>query len=73
MYIESVPNRNSPPCILLRESRRQGRKVIKRTLANLTAWPPKLVEDFRRLLKGGSVVGDLAKAFEVARSLPHGR
>ena len=72
MYIESVPNRNSPPCILLRESRREGRKVVKRTLANLTSWPPRLVEDFRRLLKGGSVVGDLREAFRVVRSLPHG-
>ena len=39
MYIESVPNRNSPPCILLRQSSRQGKKVIKRTLANLSSWP----------------------------------
>lgn len=72
MYIESVPNRNSPPCILLRESRREGRKVVKRTLLNLTSWPSELVEDFRRLLKGGKVVDELSKAFEVVRSLPHG-
>ena len=72
MYIESVPNRSSPPCILLRESRREGKKVVKRTLLNITSWPPALVEDFRRLLKGGSVVDDLQKAFRVARSLPHG-
>jgi hypothetical protein len=72
MYIESVPNRNSPPCILLRESRRVGRKVIKRTIANLTSWPPKLVENFHRLLKGGTVVDNLEEAFQVVRSLPHG-
>jgi transposase len=72
MYIESVPNRNSPPCILLRESRREGRKVVKRTLLNLTSWPPELIEDFRRLLKGGRVVEDLSQAFEVVRSLAHG-
>ena len=72
MYIESVPNRSSPPCILLRESRREGKKVVKRTLLNMTSWPPALVENFRRLLKGGNVVDDLQKAFRVARSLPHG-
>jgi hypothetical protein len=72
MYIESVPNRNSPPCILLRESRREGRRVVKRTLLNLTSWPSELVEDFRRLLKGGRVVEDLSQAFEVVRSLAHG-
>jgi len=72
MYIESVPNRNSPPCILLRESRREGKKIVKKTLLNLTAWPPELVENFRRLLKGGSVVDDLSEAFRITRSLPHG-
>ena len=40
MYIESVPNRNSPPAILLREGWRENGKVKKRTLANLTKWPP---------------------------------
>ena len=39
MYIESVPNRDSPPAILLRESYRQNGKVRKRTLANLSHWP----------------------------------
>jgi len=71
MYIESVPNRNSPPCVLLRESFRQGDKVRKRTLANLTHWPADLVEGFRRLLQGGCVVEELPD-FEIIRSLPHG-
>ena len=44
MYIERVPNRNSPPAILLRESYRQDGKVRKRTLANLSKWPPELIE-----------------------------
>ena len=43
MYIESVPNRNSPPAILLRESYREAGKVRKRTLANLSQWPSKIV------------------------------
>ncbi len=71
MYIESVPNRNSPPCLLLRESFRQSGKVRKRTLANLTHWPPELIEGLRRLLKGGKVVEELPD-FEIVRSLPHG-
>ena len=55
MYIEAVPNRNSPPAILLRESYRDGGKIKKRTLANLSDWPTELVEGLRTLLKGGTV------------------
>ena len=51
MYIESVPNRHSPPAILLRESYREAGKVRKRTLANLSKWPPVVVEGLRILLK----------------------
>ena len=71
MYIESVPNRSSPPCILLRESYRQGRKIRKRTLANLTQWPPQVVAGLRALLKGGKVSFD-GEGFDIERSLPHG-
>jgi hypothetical protein len=56
MYIESVPNRGSPPAILLRESFREDGRVRKRTLANLSAWPTELVEGLRTLLKGGVAV-----------------
>ena len=52
MYIERVPNRNSPPAILLRESYREEGKVKKRTLANLSQWPSEMVEQFQALLKG---------------------
>jgi len=72
MYIETVPNRNSPPCILLRESHRAGKKVHKRTLANLTNWPKHLVDGLRALLKGRSTVLDPSSGFEIIRSLPHG-
>ena len=72
MYIETVPNRNSPPCTLLRESYRQGGKVKKRTIANLSKWPSKLVEDFRALLRGGTVVVHLESSFDVTRSRPYG-
>jgi len=72
MYIETVPNRDSPPCTLLRESYRQGGKVKKRTIANLTQWSPHLVEGLCALLRGGSVVERVDEAFDVVRTLPHG-
>lgn len=52
MYITAVPNRNSPPAILLRESFRDGDKVRTRTLANLTSWTPERIDALRRALKG---------------------
>ena len=73
MYIETVPNRSSPPCILLRESYRLDGKVKKRTLANLTQWPAELIENFNILLKGGHAMEDsLPESFEIIRSLPYG-
>ena len=72
MYIESVPNRNSPPAILLRESYRDGGKVKKRTLANLSKWPPTLIEGLRTLLKGGRAIARPSDAFTILRSQPHG-
>jgi transposase len=72
MYIEAVPNRNSPPAILLRESYRENGRVRKRTLCNLTKWPSHLIEGLRALLKGGSVLPPGADALTIRRSLPHG-
>ena len=72
MYIERVPNRKSPPAVLLRESFRQDGKVKKRTLANLSKWPDHLVEGFRILLKGGVALPSLSEAFTILRSRPHG-
>jgi transposase len=72
MYIESVPNRNSPPAILLRESYRENGKVRKRTLCNLSDWPTAHVEGLRGVLKGGTVIAPDRDAFTVTRSLPHG-
>ena len=71
MYIDIVPNRNSPPAILLREALRDGKKTRKRTIANLTDWPSKKVETLRRLLKNESLVSP-EEAFCVERSIPHG-
>lgn len=72
MYIERIPNRNSPPAILLRESFRDGDKVRKRTLANLSKWPANIVEGLRILLRGGCAVEQLHDAFDIVRSRPHG-
>ena len=72
MYIEVVPNLNSPPAILLRESYRAGGKVRKRTLCNLSDWPAAYVKSLRSVLKGGTVTPAERDAFTVTRSLPHG-
>jgi transposase len=71
MYVERVPNRTSPPAVLLRESTREGNKIHKRTLANLSHWPDEQVETLRRVLKGERLVG-LEDSLEIVRSLPHG-
>jgi transposase len=71
MYVEAVPNRSSPPAILLRESSRLHGRVVKRTLANLSAWPTAQVDALRRVLKGESLVS-LSDAFQIQRSAPHG-
>ncbi len=73
MYVTRVPNRGSPPAVLLRESYRENGKVKVRTLANLTRWPEHKVEALTRALKGlPPTVDDLAAAFDIGRSLPHG-
>jgi len=72
MYIERVPNRSSPPAILLRESFREGGRVRKRTLANLSDWPQHRIDALAAGLKGQCVVGNIENAFEIIRSRPHG-
>ena len=71
MYVETVPNRNSPPAILLREGWRENGKVKKRTLANLTKWPPQKIDALRRVLRNEPLIGR-EDAFDIQRSLPHG-
>jgi hypothetical protein len=70
MYVAVVPNRDSPPAILLRESYRQAGKVKTRTLANLSHWPPERIDRLRILLSGK--FDDQPRSFEIIRSLPHG-
>ena len=68
MYIDVVPNRGSRPAVLLRESFREGKKVKKRTLANLSHWSEPKIERLRAALKGEQVI----TCFEITRSLRHG-
>lgn len=72
MFIDVVPNGRSAPAVLLRESYREGKRVLKRTLANLTGLPPPLIGGLRVLLDGGTVVGRPEEALEIRRALPHG-
>jgi len=71
MYIDEVPNRNSRPALLLRQSRRQGKKTLKKTLANMTDWPEDVVAAIRLVLKGETLVPQQG-LFAIERSLPHG-
>jgi hypothetical protein len=72
MYIETVPNRNSRPAILLREGWREGRRTRKRTLANLTDWPAAQVAALRAVLKGDYQLLAPASGFRIERTRPHG-
>ena len=71
MYIDIVPNRTSPPAVLLREAWREGRRTRKRTVANLSSLPMGQVDLIRRVLKGEALV-PADDAFEILRSCPHG-
>jgi transposase len=73
MFIETIPNRGSPPAVLLRESYRddEGRSQ-KRTLANLSKLPRDVIDGLKALLKGGTVIGTGPEELEIERSLPHG-
>jgi len=72
MYVERIPNRNSPPAILLRESYRDGNNFKRRTLANLSHWPPAKIEALRRVLRDEAVAPTEQDALTLLRSLPHG-
>lgn len=71
MYVDTVPNRNSRSAILLREAHREGKKVSKRTLANLTHWPADQVESLRRVLRGEKLV-PIGELLVLERAKPHG-
>src|SRR5215471_6073867 len=71
MYVTVVPNRSSPPAILMRETYREDRKVKNRTLANLSKWKPEKIAALRAVLRDERLLpaGD---GFEILRALPHG-
>jgi hypothetical protein len=71
MYVAVVPNRGSPPAILLRESYREAGKTKNRTLANLSRWPAERIEQLRAVLHGDQLL-PAAEAVEIVRALPHG-
>src|SRR6202035_429644 len=71
MYVAVVPNRGSPPAILLRESYREAGKTKDRTLANLSRWPAERIEQLRAVLRGDKLL-PAAAAVEIVRALPHG-
>ena len=71
MYVEVIPNRNSPPAVLLREGWREGKHVRKRTVANLSQWPAAKVATLRRLLRDEPLMGP-DDIFSIERSVPHG-
>ena len=71
MYIDIIPNRGSPPAILLRESVREGKRVKKRTVGNLSSLPMAQVELIRRVLKG-EPLAPAGAGLECVRSAAHG-
>lgn len=71
MYVETVPNRNSPPAILLREAWRDGKKIRKRTLANLSDWPATRIENLRRVLRDEPLISQ-RDHLKIERTVPHG-
>ena len=71
MYVAVVPNRSSPPAVLLRESYRDGDKVKNRTIANLSKWPPEKIEALRAVLRGDTLV-PAGEGLEIVRAAPHG-
>jgi transposase len=72
MYVTRIPNRDSPPAVLLRESYREGGKVKSRTLANISDWPEAKIDSLRRVLAGETLTPLGAERFEIERALGHG-
>ncbi|MDE0304223.1 MAG: hypothetical protein OXI87_04970 [Albidovulum sp.] len=70
--VDVIPNRSSRPAILLREAWREGTRIRRRTVANLSRMPPELVDAVRAALTGGIVLPSLDDAAAIRRSLPHG-
>ena len=72
IYVEKIPNRSSPPAVLIRQAWREGKRIRRRTLANISKLPPAAIAGIRSVLKGGVVFDSLDQAVSIRRSLPHG-
>ena len=70
--VDIISNRNSRPAVLLREAWREGTRIRRRTLANVSKAPPEPVAGVRALVKGGVVVSGIDQVLNTCRSLPHG-
>jgi hypothetical protein len=71
MYVETIPNRGARPTVLIREAWREGKRIRRRSVANITSLPAAQIEQIRRTLKGETLVSS-DEAFEIVRSRPHG-
>ena len=71
MYVAIIPNRGSPPAILLREGYRDNGKTKNRMLANLSHWPSERIEQLRAVLRGERLL-PASKTVQITRALPHG-
>ena len=71
MYVETIPNRGARPTVLIREAWREGKKIRRRTVGNITSLPERQIEQIRRILKGEDLVSS-SEAFEILRARPHG-
>jgi hypothetical protein len=71
MYVETIPNRGARPTVLIREAWREGKKIRRRTIGNITSLPERQIEQIRRTLKGEDLVSS-SEAFEILRARPHG-
>ena len=71
-HVDSIPNRSSPPAILLRQAWREGKRIRRRTIANLSKLPPALIEGIRTVVRGGVAFESLDRAVSIRRALPHG-
>jgi hypothetical protein len=71
MYVDKVPNRNSNPTYLLRESKREGKRIIKKTIANISDWSLDKIEQLKAILKGEKLISP-EKDFKILKSRPYG-
>ena len=71
-HVDTIPNRQSPPAILLRQAWREGKRIRRRTIANLSKLPPALIDGIRTVVRGGVAFPDLEAAVSIRRALPHG-